>query len=304
MTRKHPPSPLTSSPKRLRGGYDEEDFDFEPPEDDFDYDLTDNQPLPPDEMDEDTKTTIAIDATKYTRPPVTHLTPDQDLNLQWLDIDTISGSPLQSNPSGKPVTGATTGSVPIIRIYGVNEIGNSVVVFIHGFTAYAHFALPKGCTLIDSEDNLGSIRSKLEEALKSKMGNQQGKDQQCVLGVQYVTNKSSIMGYDPAHTKFVKVYVSLPGMITKLKSIMEEGMLVPGILDGAGSEVKDIVMMSPYECNVPYVMRYMIDFDITGASWLTLPRGSYGLRVEEGERGTHCQVSGVFCCVCSVGCFI
>jgi DNA polymerase delta subunit 1 len=112
------------------------------------------------------------------------------------------------------------------------------------------------------------------------------------------------MGYDPAHTKFVKVYVSLPGMITKLKSIMEEGMLVPGILDGAGSEVKDIVMMSPYECNVPYVMRYMIDFDITGASWLTLPRGSYGLRVEEGERGTHCQVSGVFCCVCSVGCFI
>ncbi|KAL7515214.1 hypothetical protein ACHAXN_012622 [Cyclotella atomus] len=290
MTRKHPPSPLTSSPKRLRGGYDEEDFDFEPPEDDFDYDLTDNQPLPPDEMDEDTKTTIAIDATKYTRPPVTHLTPDQDLNLQWLDIDTISGSPLQSNPSGKPVTGATTGSVPIIRIYGVNEIGNSVVVFIHGFTAYAHFALPKGCTLIDSEDNLGSIRSKLEEALKSKMGNQQGKDQQCVLGVQYVTNKSSIMGYDPAHTKFVKVYVSLPGMITKLKSIMEEGMVLPGILDGAGSEVKDIVMMSPYECNVPYVMRYMIDFDITGASWLTLPRGSYGLRVEEGERGTHCQI--------------
>jgi DNA polymerase elongation subunit (family B) len=55
--------------------------------------------------------------------------------------------------------------------------------------------------------------------------------------------------------------------------------------------------LSPYECNVPYVMRYMIDHDITGASWLTLPKGSYGLRKEEGEKGTWCQVSFLQLCV-------
>jgi DNA polymerase delta subunit 1 len=292
-TRKHnPPSPLFSTPKRLRGGYDE-DFDFHPNEDDDDY--LDDQPLPPDEMDPSPSsqlTTINIDASKYTRPPVTHTTNNSDLNLQWLDIDTIiSNTPLTSNPSGKPTLGSTVGSVPVIRIYGVNETGNSVAVFIHGFTPYAHFALPRGCTLDNSDENLGSIRNSVEESLKAKLGNMQGKDTQCCLGVQYVTDKSSIMGYDPSHTTFLKVYVSLPSMITKLKSIMEEGMVLPGMMDGAGNPVGDVVMLAPYECNVPFVMRYMIDFDITGASWLTLPMGSYGLRVEEGERGTHCQVS-------------
>lgn len=35
----------------------------------------------------------------------------------------------------------------------------------------------------------------------------------------------------------------------------------------------------------------MIDRDITGASWLTLPKGTYRLRTSEKEKGTHCQVS-------------
>lgn len=286
MTIKQPPStPLQSLPKRLRGGY-EEDL-YEPPEDDYDDD-----PLPPEEMDTMPQEAAAIappiDATKYTRPAVSHTATDSDLNLQWLDIDTISGKPLDSNPSGGRVTGATSGIVPVIRIYGVNEVGNSVAVFIHGFTAYAHFALPKGCTLHDTEENLGRIRGLVEEQLKARLGNQ-GKDQQCCLGVQYVSNKKSIMGYDPAHQKFLKVYLSLPNMISKLKTIMEEGLQIPGVLDGSGSEVKDMVVLAPYECNVPYVMRYMIDLDVTGASWLTLPQGKYGLRGVE-ERSTWCQV--------------
>lgn len=289
---KQPPStPLQSPslPKRLRGGY-EEDL-YEPPEDDFDDDI--DEPLPPEEMDTIEEASAAIappidNATKYTRPAVSHTTTDSDLNLQWLDIDTISGKPLDSNPSGGRVTGATSGIVPVIRIYGVNEVGNSVAVFIHGFTAYAHFALPKGCTLNDTDENLGRIRGCVEEQLKAKLGNQ-GKDQACCLGVQYVSNKKSIMGYDPAHQKFLKVYVSLPNMISKLKTIMEEGLQMPGVLDGNGSEVKDMVVLAPYECNVPYVMRYMIDLDVTGASWLTLPQGKYGLRGVE-ERSTWCQV--------------
>jgi DNA polymerase delta subunit 1 len=290
MTRKHPPTPLLSQPKRLRGGYDDEAFDYEPPEDDYDDFM---EQLPPEEMDDLPPTfTSPIDDTltsKYTRPAVTHLDSTRDLNLQWLDIDTISGKPLASNPSGKAVTGSTAGSVPIIRIYGVNESGNSVAVLIHGFTPYAHFALPRGCTLNDTDENLGKIRSLVEDNLKAKMGNQ-GKDQPCCLGVQYVTDKASIMGYDPSHTKFLKVYVSLPNMIPKLKSIMEEGVKLSGVFDANGNEVEETMLLSPYECNVPYVMRYMIDWDVTGASWLTLPGGTYGLRMGEGEKGTWCQV--------------
>lgn len=33
--------------------------------------------------------------------------------------------------------------------------------------------------------------------------------------------------------------------------------------------------LSQYESNVAYVMRYMVDADIVGANWVTLPKGSY-----------------------------
>ena len=47
----------------------------------------------------------------------------------------------------------------------------------------------------------------------------------------------------------------------------------------------------PFECNVPFVLRFMIDEDVNGAGWITLPKGTYQLRTEEsGLKSSHCQV--------------
>ena len=254
-------------------------------------------------------------------PPSAWSSSESDLNLQWLDIDMIGGRPLASNPSVVPkkVLGASTGTVPVIRLYGVNESGNSVAAFIHGFTPYGYFAFPRGYEIDGSDENLGRVRSALDEVLRSKLGSEfggggggggggnrgsggggdggGGEPPRAVLGVQRVSDKRSIMGYDPSHASFLKVYVAMPGMIPKLKTIMEEGMRLTGVTcdgdaDGGGRrEVRETVVYQPFECNVPYVMRYMIDRDITGASWITLPKGTYRLRRAESEKGTHCQVS-------------
>ena len=258
----------------------------------------------PGDEDEDIAFGDITDAhrSRWARPAVPSSvwkTSENDLNLQWLDIDMIGGSPLAENPNmERKVLGASSGTVPIIRLYGVNETGNSVAVFIHGFTAYGYFALPRGYEVDGSDTNLGKIRSILEENLRAKLGSQfdkgdnnsNGETPLACLGVTCLSNKQSIMGYDPSHTKFLKVYVAMPGMIPKLKSIMEEGITLPGIMNANGQEVRESMIFQPFECNVPYVMRYMIDRDITGASWLSLPKGTYHLRQNEGEKGTHCQV--------------
>ena len=57
-----------------------------------------------------------------------------------------------------------------------------------------------------------------------------------------------------------------------------------------GQLARESMLFQPFECNVPYVLRYMIDRDITGASWLSLPKGTYHLRQYESDKGTHCQV--------------
>mmetsp|Transcript_3469 Transcript_3469/g.7649 ORF Transcript_3469/g.7649 Transcript_3469/m.7649 type:complete len:1149 (-) Transcript_3469:95-3541(-) len=299
------------SPKRLRGGggdaeelYNEEDM--------YDDMIDQDGPPPPEDDDiadgarageEDVAFGDITDAhrSRWARPAVPSSawkTHENDLNLQWLDIDMIGGSPLAKNPNGKKkALGAKNGTVPIIRLFGVNETGNSVAVFIHGFTSYAYFALPRGYEVSENNDNLGKIRAILETNLKAKLGGQfskgnssNGEQSQACLGVQRVTDKQSIMGYDPSHTNFLKVYVAMPGMVPKLKSIMEDGILLPGILNDNGQEVRESMIFQPFECNVPYVLRYMIDKDITGASWLSLPKGTYRLRESESEKGTHCQI--------------
>jgi DNA polymerase delta subunit 1 len=319
------------SPKRLRGGGgygddgDDDDVDL-PYDDDGDLDVLAGMDEPhDDDYDDDVAFGDITDAhrNRWSRPAVPDSvwrTDENDLNLQWLDIDTIGGKPLGTNPNkSKKVIGSNVGTVPIIRLYGVNETGNSVAVFIHGFTSYAYFALPRGYGMDGSDENLGKVRAVLDEILRSKLGsefsggtkgggNGGGGDEhqqqpRACLGVQSVTDKSSIMGYDPSHTAFLKVYVAMPNMINKLKTIMEEGIRLPGLRNNANSsdyEVRESVIYQPFECNVPYVMRYMIDKDITGASWLTLPRGTYRLRRSEGEKGTHCQVSYTVCSPLSV----
>lgn len=298
------------SPKRLRGGGYGGGGDDEGGElyndDLYDEMMLEEQqdgPPPPDEdINEDVAFGDITDShrAKWSRPavpPSVWKTNDNDLNLQWLDIDMIGGSALAKNPkAGKKILGASVGTVPIIRLYGVNETGNSVAVFIHGFTSYAYFALPRGYDIDNSNDNLGQVRQILEDSLVAKLGNQfnkssngSGEEPRACLGVQRIDNKQSIMGYDPSHTKFLKVYVGMPGMIPKLKTIMEDGITFPGV-SNANGPVRESMIFCPFECNVPYVLRYMIDQDITGASWLSLPKGTYKLRQSENEKGTHCQV--------------
>ena len=231
----------------------------------------------------------------------------KDLHLQWLDIDMVNGTPLSSNPNSqkKKVVGAQDGEVPVIRVYGVTDKGNSAVVFIHGYTPYGYFALPEGHELAyqdedDKNTKLRKIREILNARLKSaKARRNQRKgddDADLVHGVQYIEDCKSIMGYNSSHTRFLKVYLQMPTLVPALKRIMEEGMTLPGITPKEGYQSRNTWDESanssyqPFECNVPFVLRFMIDETITGAGWLTLPKGTYHHHMEE-RKLTNCQVS-------------
>ena len=284
--------------KRLRGGGD----DFPDEEELFMDDIEEDQPEPPEEMegdDEIVKEALkGTNTARWTRPPVPADFDNQaDLNIHCIDIDIAVSAPLTKNPneSRRTLVGSDRcPKVPVLRAYGVNEAGNSVTMFIHGFTPYAYFALPAGYELTDdSRENLEKIRSELEHVLQSTVRSNQMADA-LVVGVKYVTGMKSIMGYETHHTKFLKVYVSLPGFVPTLKKIMGEGISLPGVSVTNPSLVDPSMMGStafaPFECNVPFVLRYMVDQDVVGAGWLTLPKKTYQIR-SQSQKETHCQVS-------------
>lgn len=86
---------------------------------------------------------------------------ERALAFQWLDIDMVSGQPLQSNPAGGPIVGSTEGPVPVVRMYGVTQEGYSVMASIHGFTPYFYASL-NGLTDL-SDGSLGKIRNILDQ---------------------------------------------------------------------------------------------------------------------------------------------
>ena len=283
------------SPKRLRGGGSSDADAMEamlPPEAPNDEDeLFDDALAPPEEeIPEEILAQAASeipenDQERWKRPPVS---PDfssatHDLNFQWLDMDVVSGKPLTSNPNqSKKVVGSQNNQVPILRCYGVDEHGHSVTAFIHGYTPYAYFAVPEG-SASDSASSLSDsdkkrVRMTLNERLKSMVRN--APDGDVVIGVEVLHDHRSLYGYQAPYTTFLKVYVALPNMVPPLKRLMEGGIHMPPIT--AEEEV-----FMPFECNVPFVLRFMVDRELAGAGWLSLLQSTYTVR---SKKETHCQL--------------
>lgn len=303
--------PLGSSPKRLRGGGGGLDDDYgggyDPlfEDDDIELDRVDDldQAVIPEEiLAEANRVVDEKEKQRWARPDLeatSNCNNDRDLNLQWLDMD-VAVSEISSEfrqTLSQSQQDHLTGRKPILRTFGVQEDGHSVALFIHGFTPYAYFALPPGYELqggAHATHHLTSILNTLNLRLKSATrGGEQAVNDAQVLGVTYHDEYKSIMGYDTLHTKFLKVYVSLPNLVPTLKRIMEEGIDLDGIVPVKQSFGNSGSFLSPcfaaFECNVPFVLRFMVDHDISGAGWLTLPANKYHVR-SQGKKETHCQV--------------
>ena len=285
-------------PKRLRGGGFDDDEQLYQDEVDMMDEEEQQEPIPPELLEgEDTEQLVSKTAAqRWHRPAVrADLSHKDTLNLQWLDMDVVSGKPRKGLNSLDPdkVLGNQEGTVPVLRTYGVTDEGPSICVFIHGFTPYGCFSVPPEFTV--DRSRLGDMRAFLQTKLAACRGKQDAR----VLGVETLAEHSSIMGYDAPQTDFLKVFVDLPGHIPALKRVMEEGLELPGLVHRETGGSAGWTTLQPYENNVPFVLRFMVDQELGGAGWLTLPSRTYQIR-PTNKKETHCQVRG-HCVVLYVG---
>ena len=87
---------------------------------------------------------------------------------------------------------------------------------------------------------------------------------------------------------FFKVYLALPTLVPTLKRILEGGIVIPGC--GGGQQIP----CQTFESNVPFLLRFMIDKEISGMNWLTVPARHYTRRPSSTCKST-CQLE--FDCV-------
>uniref|UniRef100_A0A7N6B0L2 DNA polymerase n=1 Tax=Anabas testudineus TaxID=64144 RepID=A0A7N6B0L2_ANATE len=211
---------------------------------------------------------------RWRRPNAPTLDPSSDkLVFQQIDLDYYLGSAVAGMP------GQLQGKVPIIRMFGVTDSGNSVCCHVHGFAPYFFVPAPSGF----KADYLSEFQKELNSAVLKDMRSNKDNISITVLAVD-ITRKESMYGY---HGKrildFLRITMAMPRLIAPAKRLLEQGLKFgPFPLQSYPS----------YEANIDFEIRFMVDSDVVGCCWIELPKGKYRVREEKSMGETDSQEPG------------
>ncbi|KAK4887632.1 hypothetical protein RN001_003903 [Aquatica leii] len=191
------------------------------------------------------------------------------LTFQHLELDYYTGTPYPNMP------GAPSGPVPVMRMFGVTEAGNSVCCHIHGFSPYFYVLLPSDFT----ESDCHNFRKVLNNAAIADMQSNPDKITEAVLKVAIVRGKSLMEYQGNEDSNFAKITVVLPRFISACKRLLENGTYKN-------------YHFTAFESNVDIDLRFMVDTKVLGCSWIELPAGKWFKRTKNSKFSitSRCQI--------------
>uniref|UniRef100_A0A669BDL0 DNA polymerase n=1 Tax=Oreochromis niloticus TaxID=8128 RepID=A0A669BDL0_ORENI len=194
---------------------------------------------------------------RWRRPTAPSLDPSSDiLVFQQIDLDYYLGETVAGMP------GQSQGKVPIIRMFGVTDNGNSVCCHVHGFAPYFYVPAPNGFT----SAHLVEFQKELNSAVLKDMRSNKDNISVTVLAVD-ITRKESMYGY---HGKriidFLRITMAMPRLIAPAKRLLEQGFKFSHFPTSN---------YQSYEANIDFEIRFMVDSDVVGCCWIELPKGKY-----------------------------
>jgi DNA polymerase delta subunit 1 len=189
----------------------------------------------------------------------------EELNLQLIDMDYVT---FKKPGDMMPYS--------VIRMHAVTTEGYYFLVHVHGFRPYFYVALP------DAVDDVNLLKSSLNTAL---LNSPQFQSQLRLFPkvkihgpVCDVTDESgnvkNIMHYDSKLPHVYKIVVASPNLVTMLRNILTQKRTSGGFtLNG-----KKYQYLQTFDSNLLYVVRFMVDTDIVGMSWFTIPYQSSNVK--------------------------
>eukprot|EP01135_Chromosphaera_perkinsii_P002643 Nk52_evm11s226 gene=Nk52_evmTU11s226 len=203
--------------------------------------------------------------------------PTKNLIFQQLDVSDYISYRSTVIP-GMP--GSRKGPVPVVRMYGVNESGNSVLCHVHGFLPYFYITAPSYAT----QEMLTPFRNRLNSLVASESGNASDSVTEPVMKVELV-HKASVMHFQNNELRpFFRITVALPKHISVTKRV-----LMYGDFESVGIKT---FYFDAFETNLEFPLRFMVDTKIVGCNWIELPSGSYSVRCRSGDAYHHNVADG------------
>jgi DNA polymerase delta subunit 1 len=217
---------------------------------------------------------------------------NKDVNIQMYHIDTYNSSIQNRFCHFEREHGDIADKAPVIRMFGATNEGHTTAVHVHGFKPYMYAKIPE--FILKKYDDAFIIKT-FHTALESRLSMMETKVKSPLILKIEIVEASSIYGFDfNKKQKFLKITTCLPAIINKLRSLLTGhglGKAPPGGVQrrNAVEDNKKVDMrihgplilfgtplnLECYECNIPFVMRYMIDNNLNGMEWFTMKGGKY-----------------------------
>ncbi|KAJ1749868.1 DNA-directed DNA polymerase delta [Coemansia sp. RSA 1821] len=173
----------------------------------------------------------------------------------------------------------------VARLFGVTEEGYSVACYVQGFYPYFYCPAPSGF----QEKDIPQVVAELNRLTKAApaVGSDSGSDSagrfdgshksDPVVNIE-MCMKEPLFGYHGnVKSPFFRIVVRNPKLMRQVVQTVKRGFVVPGAGHYTGT---------PYESNLEFTIRFMVDTSIVGASWVELPAEKYSMRP---GNSTFCQ---------------
>lgn len=190
----------------------------------------------------------------------------RDLCFQVLDCCQTKGNPHNVVSRIRHV------EVPIVRLYGVTAEGYSVLVHCYNYEPYLW---------IEAPPNWLPVHSKLlQDSLNAQLSGQT-RVEQTVVCVELHQRRSIMYYHGGGLTPHLKLVVQLPQHIPKLRSLLSDrGVECRGAWEGTR-------IFPTFESNIIFPMRFLVDHEIGGCNWVTIPQDQFTLF---SARTSACQI--------------
>lgn len=167
--------------------------------------------------------------------------------------------------------GTLHGGQATVKLFGVTENGNSVMLHVKDFKHYLYVAAPSSF----SREDCTPFRAFLETNI--------AQHQPAIHSVQ-MTLRENMYGFqNNTQNPFIKITVTDPKHINKVRATIESGKANwKGMWKNDGSGIMTFD-------NIQYVLRFMVDCHIQGMSWVEAPPATYSL-IPPSQKQSNCQI--------------
>ncbi|KAF4119645.1 DNA polymerase delta subunit 1 [Geosmithia morbida] len=167
--------------------------------------------------------------------------------------------------------GTLNGGNATVKLFGVNNRGNSIMLHVTGFKHYLYVAAPVSFQPHDCS------------AFKAFLEAQMAQHQPVIHSVSLVM-RESIYGFQGnTQNPYLKITVTDPKFIGRVRMNIKEGN---ANWKGMWKVVDGGIMTFD---NIQYVLRFMVDCKIQGMAWVEAPASTYKL-IPENSRQSNCQI--------------